>query len=365
MIRLRGYLGVTLLIAICIMSLLLLAGCGQKSVSEQQGDKTASAGVIELKLHHHQTPVSNAHQAFEEWARKVGEATGGKVKISIYPAETLGKARDAYDMVLSDIVDIAWGVTGNFPGVFPLSEVAMLPCTGIPDNVTAAKVMWDLYTTTDYLKPEYSKVKVLALYADFQGDLGTTKKPIQTLEDLKGMRIRTIGGPPMEFFKAAGASPTLIPAPDIFESLQRGVIDGYIFSWEGVGGFRLWEPVRYHTNYPLYGATLWVVMNLDKWNSLPPNIQQAIDSVSGLELGKLLASAHDKGGRETMERAKADGDRITELSAEEQARWEKLARGVWDKWVADMEGKGLPGKATLRAYLERVEKYTGKRISYE
>ncbi len=343
---------------------LVLAGCGQKQQASQ--DKAADKGqaggsVIELKFHHHDPPTSDfARNGVEQWAKMIEERTNGKVKITIYPAETLGKAKDAYEMVTNGIADIAWGFVGFFPGRFPMTEVIDLPMLGIPSAEVGSKVLWDLYANTPYLKGEFPGVKVLALHCNAVNPIGTSKKAVRTLEDLKGLKVRTPAGPPTEFMKQAGALPVLIPAPDIFENMQKGTIDGYSIDWQGIKGFRLPEVSNYITDVNLFIAPFWIIMNEQKWNSLPADVQKAIEEVSGQFAAQHFGKVFDESEKQARARVKELNKEIIPLTPEEQQRWVSVAQKVWDKWVNDMEASKKPAKTVLEETQKLIKKYTGQ-----
>lgn len=356
----KAILGLSILLVV----FLIFAGCGQKSQapSEQTTTKQQAGGaVVELKLHHHDPPTALSHrEGFEPWAKMVEQRTNGKVKITIYPGETLGKAKDAYEMVTNGIADIAWGFVGFFPGRFPMTEVVTLPMLGIPSAEVGSKILWELYSNTPYLKNEFPGVKVLFLHTHSTVPIGTTKKAVRTLEDLKGLKIRTPAGPPTEFMKQAGALPVTIPAPEIFEALQKGAIDGYVIDWHGVGAFRLPEISNYHTDAKLYIGPFWVIMNEKKWNSLPPDVQKAIEEVSGAYAAELFGKVFDKAQQLAIEDIKAKKKEYIELAPEEKKRWVEVAKKVWDKWTTDMEAAKKPAKAVLEETQKLINKYTTK-----
>jgi len=317
--------------------------------------------VIELKLHHHDPPNSEIGLFFANYAKEIEQKTNGKVKITVYPGAALGGAKEAYNMVTSGVCDMAWGFVGLHPGQFPLTEAIDLPMLGVKDAYVGSMALWELYNTTDYLKKEYKDVEVLLLHTHLDVPIGLKSKKVETADDIKGMKIRTPGGPPLDFLRQLGASPITMPPNDLYQSLEKGVIDGYMIDWQGVYAFRLPEQSKYLLDAKVYVAPFWIVMNKAKWASLPPDVQKVIKEVSGEAAIKKLDVGYNKSKKFVEDEMAKRKAAIYTLSASEQQRWETIARGVWDKWVADMTAKGLPAKETLVKLQELIKKYNNEK----
>lgn len=336
-----------------LMVVLMVAGCGGKKEDTTSGNQQ----VIKLKYAHYNPTTSAIHkQGHMAFAKMIEEKTNGKVKIEMYPGATLGKAADQYDMVTSGIADITWGFTGFSPGRFPLTDVITLPMLGIDTAQMGTKILWDLYKNTDYLKKEYPGVKVLVLHTHDGAPL-SSKKPINSLDDMVGLKIRTPGGPPLAMAQVLGASPMVIPAPDIYQAAEKGVINAVSISWEGQDMLNIQEIYKNMLDCNYTVGAWYVIMNQKTWDSLPPDVQKALDEISGEVGGKVFASVYDNSKASFLEKFKKSGVTINKLSLEENKRWEEKAKGVWEKWAGDMEAKGLPGKAVLSETLKRIEKY--------
>jgi len=289
------------------------------------------------------TSWSGMH-AIGPWAKQVEEATQGKVKIQIYYSQTLCKGKDTWDATKSGIADIGWCFHGYWPGLTPLADVISLPALPFQTAEKGSEVLWKLYEKYPEIQKEFADNKVLLLYTSNPYILITTKKQVKTLDDIKGMKIRMSGGPPTDMMKALGGVPMLIPMPDNYISLQKGVIDGMGAPWEAIHGFRLYEVVDYYTNTPFPAVYFSISMNKRKWDKLGQEIQDAIMSVSGLEGSRFWGRNFFDTAREgVMERATAAGKKIevVDLSASERERWLELGgKPIWDQWVKNMEAKG-------------------------
>ena len=336
-----------LLVSICLV--LMLAG-------------PALAEVIKLTLADQNAEMGwGPVHALQPWVKKVEEATKGRVKIDVFYAQTLAKGPDIWNAVKAGVADMGWCFHGYWADMTPLSDVITLPSLPFKTAEKGSEVLWKLYEKFPVIQREYKDVHVLQLWTSHPYFLITTKKQVKTMEDIKGLKIRVTGGPPTEQMKALGAVPVLIPMPDNYQSLDKGIIDGMGTPWEAIHGFRLYEVVKYYTIVPLSAVYFSMSMNQQKWESLPKDIQQAIASVSGLEAAKFWGrNFFDTAEEGVMERIKAGGYQMVKyvMPQEEVERWQKVAgEPLWKEWVNKMEGKGHPeAQEILNATLELLKK---------
>ena len=281
----------------------------------------------------------------QPWVKKVEEATKGQVKIQIYPNQTLAKGKQNWQATKRGIADMSWNVMPYYAGLTPYAEVITLP--GLPFNNAekGSEILWKLFEKFPEMSEQFAENKVLILHTSDPFLIITTKKQIKTLEDIKGMKIRVVGGAMVDAIKAYGGIPMFIPMPDNYIAMQKGTVDGVAGTWEAIQAFRLHEVGKYVTvNLPSGASYFAVVMNNNKWASLSKETQDAIMSVSGLkgsiEYGKnFFDSAKD----EVPKMAKKGGYDlgVYSLPEKERERWVKIGcQPVWDAWVERMEGKG-------------------------
>ncbi len=319
------------------------------------------AQVIKLTLADQNAEVAwgPAH-ALRPWAKKVEEATKNRVKIDIFHAQTLAKGPDIWSAVRTGVADMGWCFHGYWPDMTPLSDVITLPSLPIKNAEKGSEVLWKLYEKFPSIRNEYKDVHVVTLWSSSPYFLITTKKQVKTMEDIKGMKIRVVGGPPTDQMKALGAVPTLIPMPDTYLALDKGVIDGMGAAWEPILGFRLYEIAKYYTIIPLSAVYFSMSMNKQKWESLPKDIQDAITSVGGLEAAKFWGkNFYDTAEEGVLELAKKGNYQINRyvVPQAEAARWTKVAgEPIWKEWVKKMEGKGhADAKQILSATLDLLK----------
>jgi len=281
----------------------------------------------------------------DPWLKQLEEATGGKVKIQAYHGETLAKATDLWNATKTGIADIGWISHGYYPNLTPLSDVISLPALPFTTAEKGSEVMWKLYEQFPEIQNEFKDVKVLLFYTSEPYTLITRNKPVKSIEDLKGLKIRMVGGPPTEMIKALGGAPLFVSMADAYISLSKGVMDGMGTPWEAIQTFRFYEVVNHYTQVPFPAAYFSIVMNKDTWNSLPADIQSAITSVSGLGGSKFWGrNFFDNAKPVALEKIKASGnaDHIYSLSPEERERWLEIGgQPVWSEWTRRMEGMGF------------------------
>jgi len=324
-------------------------------VSFLSGPAAAQDKPIELKFsswvgvgHGHHTGV------LVPWAKMIEEKSGGRLKVTIYPGGTLGKATDHWDLIKSGIVDMGFVVPGYTPGRFPLISVTELPLL-FKTSRGGSQAVWSLFDK--YLKTEFAGVKMLWIWVHPPGQLHLVKKPVRVLEDLAGLKIRSATPTTVAMVKALGATPVTIPAPDAYNALERGVLDGTIFPWEAISSFKLSEVLRYHAIVNLYVAPLFTAMNQRKYDSLPPDLRKVIDDLSGPFGVELTGTAWDRNELEGIAAAKKAGATIYTVPQEERQRWAAQLKTVEDEWLGSTEAKGLPGRRLLQDLREAIKRY--------
>lgn len=330
-------------------------------------------GVIELRFSHHNPPQGRTTVKFlNVWAQKAEQATKGKIKITMYPAESLAKSADNIQAVTGGVADMAWLNLSNWTGRFPLTEVMNLPFIGLNSgNVNGhalsaagvnSHIIEQVYEETPEMQTEWSSMKVLFIHSGDMVFPGMAKKQIRTVADVKGLKIRVAGKYPNLMWQSMGASPLAMPMPEVYDAMQKGVIDAFALPWSGIITQKLQEVIKNYTDITTDMALFAVVMNKDKWNGLPKDVQDGIMSVSGVT-GAEFAGESGWGSDvkdEAMAAIKQQGLDIQKVSLEagEYDKWSALgSKPMWDKWVAEMASKNLPGQAVLDKTLSLEAKY--------
>jgi TRAP-type C4-dicarboxylate transport system substrate-binding protein len=194
---------------------------------------------------------------------------------------------------------------------------------------------------------EFNEVKVLYFHAHGPGILHT-KRPVERLEDLKGLKIRS-HGLSAKVVEALGAVPVGMPMTEAYDALQRGVAEGIVTNIGTLLSIKIGEVVKYTTeNFgSAYSTGFFIVMNKSKWNALPPDIQQIIEKVNEEWIDK-SGRVWDEMDREGREFTLKRGNKIIKLSKEEDARWAEKVKPLFNEYVKEMKEKGLPGDQVLK-----------------
>jgi TRAP-type C4-dicarboxylate transport system substrate-binding protein len=336
------------MLAVGLVSALILGGCPGSS---QTSDKP-----IELKLSTWVPPPSlPAAEMIDPWIAEIAERTGGEVEITAYHGESLGAADDHYTMVVTGMADIV--LASGYTGVLLRHDSAFLPFlyTSAEQGGRVHHQMMEKYALDNELKD----VKLLWFIPVAPCHLFTTK-PVHTIEDLKGMKIAVSGDKEADIFKALGAAPVLLPVPEVYTSLERGLADGVLDNWEKAFVFKHHEVTKYRTSVGITVPEMPMFMNLDVWNSLPSDIQKVFDETTGVQYSACCGAIFDEAemmfrGIITEYDAGVGNPAIYDLPAGEKARWIEATVPVHEEWVDDMEAQGIPGGEILEYIHSLVE----------
>lgn len=316
----------------------------QPASSQPAAAPAASAKPVELILGHSFPPIHIHQHMIEPFAKEVEEKTEGRVKFTLHTGGSLVSPANAYESVVNGVVDATWTLQGYTPGRFPLTEVIEMPYL-FTSAEEATKVLWKLYEQNPALQQEYADVKLLALWAHDTGHIYTSEKPVRTMEDLKGLRLRFPGPMQGQILEAYGATPVGMSAPEMYDSIDRGVLDGVAIGQSGVKSFRLEEVVKYMAESHFYVAPMVMAMNWDAWNRISPQDQQIIEGLIGERLSMIAARDYDAENQLALDLLKAANVEIYQIPDDEIARWKEAAAPVIQNWIANTEKAGLPGRA--------------------
>jgi TRAP-type C4-dicarboxylate transport system substrate-binding protein len=356
------YFIVTLLF---LISSILIAGCAQPGSTPSPAPGPSPEKPIELKFSYWPPPVDPwVKQGILTWGPELEEKTNGKVKVVYYGGRSLGAPQDHLQLIMDGTADIGWMNSAMTPGVFPLTDIRNLPFL-YPNSNVAAAVFWRQQEFLNDLEYE-DKVKPLWTFPTGMMQIASNK-PIHSLEDFKGMKFPAVEPITQKTIEAFGATPVAMMEGDIFTGLERGMIDA---RWQEYLGLLVWktmEVTKYRTdNLRIFTHQNLIAMNLEKWNSLPIDIQKAIDEVSGFEksakVGQIWTDLDSQATQKVLEFDKKVGNpEPYTLPDDERARWvEACKQPVETFWLQEMESKGLgkPAKELLENTKKWIEEYS-------
>lgn len=308
---------------------------------------TSVASAAELKLADFQPPthfvVKNVYDPF---AAQISEKTGGEVAVRVYMGGELGPGpAEQYSRAVDGVTDIAFGLPGYTASNFPKTLLTELPGVISADTGTAR-----MNANVDMISDEYKRVVLLGIWNNAPNIIFTANKPVRTLADLKGLKIRVPSRNAGLVVEAWGASPVSMPAPEIYNAMQTGVIDGAMTDATTLGAFKLAEVTKYiTTGMDTTISSFFLIMNRDSFEALSEDQQKVVS-----EAGREAAMNGNKAWLGIADKAlagfsAAEGKEVVTLSDEEAAKFNAASAAVLDKVIAEAEGQGIAAKAFVDA----------------
>ena len=311
---------------------------------------------IEWKLNVHGSSREWTRPA-EAWAQKMENRTDGKFKCEIMYGAVLGPTKDNLNGIKAGLFNAAFIVVGFDPGKTPLMDILNLPRV-MPENSKKAALIKYAVLNHPYIAEELgSRWNAKILLSDFIPSYTVlSKKPIRTLDDLKGLKIRVHGGAANTVFKMLGAVPVGISPPEVYDALSKGVVDAVFFGNYAHGAYKLFEVAKYLTSgWGLYvAAASAVVVNKDAWNDLPENMKTIHYELDNESISWWLQE-YQKTDEHWFKEFKKAGVEMYELSASDQDKLQQLSDQIQNDWANKMEKKKLPGKDLLN-FIKELKK---------
>ena len=300
----------------------------------------------------------------EPWAAAIEEASGGRVKIEIYPSMSLGGSPpQLFRQVADGVVDIIWTVNGYTPGLFPRSEVFELPTVFTNDIAATNLAMRDMFD--EQLAPDFEDVHVLFLHVHAGQALQMASKLVRTPDDTQGLKLRVPGPTGNAVVEAMGATPVTMPVPDLPQALSTNAVDGALIPWEIIPALQLYETTQYQIEGPnqnRFGTTTFQVsMNKARWEGLPDDLKAVFDAHCGEEwlrdgrrdLARVRRRRHRARGRERQRARRADRGGDGGLQHGARAGGRRLDRGARRRLRRGGAGGRGAGGARRPGSLER------------
>jgi len=311
------------------------------------GPAHAQDKVIALKFANFFPPDNKISIAMDEWCKEVEKRTNGRVKVTQFTGGTLSPPTQTFQAVIKGVADMGLSFASYTMGRFPLSEVVDLPL-GYRNGYIATRLANEYYQK---FKPkEFDDVRVMFLTSSPPHML-FAKKQVSNLDNLKGLKVRSTGTS-AKVVQALGGLPVAMPMSDAYDALSKGVAQGIICPYEPMKGFRLAEVISHSTEYgSAYVNMNYIVMNKEKWNSIPQDQQRIIEKINIEWIEKMgkLWDELDKEGKDVFIKR---GGKVTVLSKEENEKWFKRVRPILDEYINNMKSKGLPGEEALKFCLD-------------
>jgi TRAP-type C4-dicarboxylate transport system substrate-binding protein len=287
--------------------------------------------------------------AQKEWCDLVEKNSSKRIRCNHLP-RAVAAPPGTFDAVKNGLADVSFTVHGYTPGRFLLTQMAEFPFLG--DSAEAVSVAFNriAFRNPGILK-EHEGVKVLAFFTHGPGIVFNTKRPVTKLEDLQGLKWRVGGGMVNEISKALGMNVTLKPAPESYELLSGGVMDGTLFPAESIEAFKLDKLIKHATVFPggLYNTSFVFMMNPAKYNALSAEDKKVVDAASGEVAARMLGRSWDKFDRRAYGLMQANNVQVVKADAKFVADVKSRTGALEQKWVKDAEAKGMQNPAKLLA----------------
>ncbi|HEY7843935.1 MAG TPA: TRAP transporter substrate-binding protein [Bradyrhizobium sp.] len=310
------------------LALLLAAGVSPALAQEKN---------FELKISHWVPASHPLQKSLEDWGAAVEKASGGTITYKVFPAQQLGKAKDHYDMARDGIADVTYVNPGYTPGVFPIIGAGELPFL-MSDAKGGSEALDAWYRK--YAEKEMKDVKFCLAFIHSPSSFHSRTKKIVVPEDIKGMKIRPAHATMANFVTLLGGTNVQTSAPEVRDTIERGVADAVTFPWGSLVLFGIDKVTKYHMDAPLYVTTFAFVMNKDKYNQMSARQKKAIDDNCNTEAAGRVGEPWGKFEDAGIDKIRAEpGHEIYKLTPDQTAMWKKAAEPLVKTWADGVKKK--------------------------
>lgn len=332
-----------------------LAACGSSDDTNAETNGSGNSSENTELIASHFLPDKHPIQSniLDVFLNELEDKSDGRITHDMYSAGALGEPNAQYDMAVTGTADIALSVHGFTPGRFPLVSIVELPFIAETAG-ESTELLWTLYEEFDEFKVEHDDTTPLWLFTVDPAQLLSANKKIEKPEDLKGLRVRSPSPLANEIIETLGATPVSMPMGEVYDSLQKGVVDVALAPISEAKDYNLHEVIDYVTYGNFSVTPFFTVMNSDTFASFSEDDQQLIKDISGEKMVNVAAESAIAASAEGRELAEENGVEIFDLSDDVLKEWEEALQPVYDNWIDDMESQGYPGKEIF----ERMEELT-------
>ncbi len=323
----------------------------------------AQAAEITLTVHHFLSPKSATHASFiAPWAKRVEAQSQGRIKVEIFPSMSMGgKPPELYRQVRDGTADIVWTLIGYTPGVFPRSEVYELP---LVHRGSARATNLAIQENFDQIEEDFKDLKPILVHVHAGNALHLRDKAVRSVDDVKGLKLRTPSRTGAWMIQAWGAEPVGMPVPALPQALSKGAVDGALVPFEIVLPLKLQELTKYSVEGPRgsrFGTSVFLfAMNKERYESLPDDLQAVIDANSGAAIAAEVGELWDgieAAGKDAQ--AKSGGE-VIELDAAAKLAFDSLGQEAVARWIAKTLEDGIDGEGIYELARSSVAKHSKK-----
>jgi len=283
------------------------------------------------------------------WIEELSRRSGVKIEPTLFSAgSSLGGLDRQLDQVQGGVVDAAVGLAVVPRGRMPRTGLADLPFLGADSR--QVNIGLSSLIDTD-LAPDFKGIRLVNLFVDCSV-LHTVNKPVRTLDDIRGLRIRVPSALGAALVDAVGGIPVAMPQSEIYENLQRNVIDGAVTPWDVIQSLNLGEVLNYHTENVLFCGQLWFAFNEKSYQALPDAVRASFDEINGEYALDLAQDTYAQARASAQVFARKNGNEFTKLSDEDMTKWHGLVQPAVEKYLAETESAGVANIRAIYASLQ-------------
>jgi TRAP-type C4-dicarboxylate transport system substrate-binding protein len=355
---------VLLLSIVLMVGISIFIGCTKQAPEPATTPKSeptptpAPTEVIKLKYSDHTPEQAGIAQRIKRAMEMIEEQSDGRVEITCYFGGSLLPMGEAYRGVQTGVADMCFFIPGTNPGLHELSDLIKLPFIGWPSMPAGTVMLEKLWSDFPQFNEEFEGLKPFAMSMTPPFQILTTKKPVKVPADMKGMKF-IASGVWVDYFEPIGTVVVPLMASDWYTALDRGLAEGHAIPPTGAHIFGTLELFKYYTNFGEGGANMgcmMIPMNLNTWNSLPPDIQEIfVDVFDWLVKETLKADIEEVNAADAA--AKKLGITVHHVTPEEMKLWSDAAKQTHEDWIAKNEAKGLPAKEIYEAAKQLIKEY--------
>lgn len=324
------------------------------------GIPAAALAQTELKF---STFVPPTHgfvvDVLEPLGKEIEKASGGKATVRVFAGNSpFGKTENQADQVKQGVVDLAFGLNGIPRGRFLRTSIMEFPFVAESADAST-RALWAM--RNGLLAEDFKEFKLAALHCHHPGLFHTRAKPLKDIRDVQGLRMRAPNPSTQALLAHLGATPVGMPPGQVYENLEKGVIDGAVFPWDAINGFRLENALKHHLDARVYTACFHLVMNPKRFDALPPEVKRAIDAHVGDALVARFGPLWTRWDQVGLEKVKKLGNSIVAVPNETREKWRAELKPVIDGELAKLEKEGVPNaKAVYDEMLKQVASFSRK-----
>ncbi|MGH8738165.1 MAG: TRAP transporter substrate-binding protein [Burkholderiales bacterium] len=312
------------------------------------------AQALELKFSTFVPPTHGfVTDVLEPLGKEIEKKSGGAVTVRVFAGNSpFGNVANQADQVKQGVVDLAFGLDGIPRGRYLRTSIMEMPFVAESADL-ASRTLWAMRNGA--LAEDWKGFKLAALQCHNPGLFHTRDKKLETIFDVKGLRMRAPNPSTQDLLAYLGATPVGMPPGQVYENLEKGVIDGAVFPWDAIKGFRLENLLKQHLDARVYSSCFHLVMNPQRFAAYPPAVQKAIDSAIGAPLVDKFGGWWAKWDKAGYDAAMKAGGVLVHVSDATRDKWRAQLQPVIDQELAKLEKEGVPNARAIYDEMRRTE----------